>query len=416
MKNWPALAVTAGLVATGLTTTEAAAALPDPAPTNVQIGWKDDTFQFIHVTWEEDSPQPNKIVARRQGGTPVAQVMYVAADDPNEVDLRADLVDLDIPVMEIGVAVGTEAGETSPVAVSKPFDTIDPQPPSLVSFTMSGSSTLAVKWRAGSPFEIDTTPADPLDGSAPVLFTPQYTLPERTVELAKPSAATELTFTGPMPPFTFQVSAQNEWGTRGAGSRVYAQRGGLTAKIPTWVVASSAQAKITGTFASPKAQIVLQARNSSTSPWYVVASQTCYDGKYEFDLGAAGSRQYRVAMPNTPVDHFAYFGGYSPIVSTTVQISPYSAFFSNATIRRGESGQARLYMSPSIVGKAILQRWNGKTWITVGSVAIANGMGVGYVRSTTPGRVAYRYYVPSATLKGLSYAAAYSRTFVLTTI
>jgi hypothetical protein len=65
---------------------------------------------------------------------------------------------------------------------------------------------------------------------------------------------------------------------------------------------------------------------------------------------------------------------------------------------------------------AALQRYVGTAWTTVGSVQFTNGLGNGYVRSTTtPGRVSYRYYVPTATVAGGTYLAAYSPTFVLTT-
>jgi hypothetical protein len=65
MKNWLALAVTAGLVATGLTAAPAAAA--DPAPTNVQISWKDNTYQYVHVSWDDDGSTPNKVFVRHVG-------------------------------------------------------------------------------------------------------------------------------------------------------------------------------------------------------------------------------------------------------------------------------------------------------------------------------------------------------------
>jgi hypothetical protein len=152
MKKWPALAVTAGLVATGLTTTQAGAALPDPAPTNVQISWKDDTFQYVHVTWAEDAPRPNKVFIRTVGQPAQSVVTYVAADAPNAVDLpKAPISDLKGP-LEIGVAVGTSAGETSTVAVSSKFDNNSPGRPVLSWFEATGSSTLTVAWYSGDRF------------------------------------------------------------------------------------------------------------------------------------------------------------------------------------------------------------------------------------------------------------------------
>jgi len=143
----------------------------------------------------------------------------------------------------------------------------------------------------------------------------------------------------------------------------------LTVKIPAWSVYQLNTSKITGTYtpSSERRQVVLQARNSSTSPWYVVRSYNFSGGKFEFDLGTAGTRQ---------------------------------------------TNEARLAVAPGINTTATLQRWNGKTWTAVGPVKVTNGKGVAYIRTTTRGRVAYRYYVPASTYGGLRFAAAYTPTFV----
>jgi hypothetical protein len=161
MKKWPTLALTAGLVAVGLTTTEATAALPDPAPSNVKISWKDETYKFVHVTWDEAGARPNKIYVRAVDRPQQYRVHYVAADQSNEVDLPTEELAVFNYDTQIGVAVGTETGETSPAALSVPFDTSGPPPVVLDSATLSGTSTLHVKWHTGKP-STDNTP-DPLD-------------------------------------------------------------------------------------------------------------------------------------------------------------------------------------------------------------------------------------------------------------
>jgi hypothetical protein len=118
--KWFALAVPAALLLSTVTAVEAAAA--DPAPTNVQITWKDSTFEFVHVTWDEEAASPNRIVLRKLGGTVEKVAWHVPAGEPNEIDLPKDVVSQVGSIngsIEIGVAVGTETGETSPVAVSK---------------------------------------------------------------------------------------------------------------------------------------------------------------------------------------------------------------------------------------------------------------------------------------------------------
>jgi hypothetical protein len=74
-----------------------------------------------------------------RGETRRYRIGYLGAEAPNEFDLRSEFV-YQYPgaAKEIGVVAGTEGGDTSPVAVSAPFDTIMPRPPTLDSFTMSG--------------------------------------------------------------------------------------------------------------------------------------------------------------------------------------------------------------------------------------------------------------------------------------
>jgi hypothetical protein len=64
LKPYAAL-LCAALLTTTLTTTEAYAA--DPAPTNVQISWKDNTFQQVRVSWDETEALPNVITLRTPG-------------------------------------------------------------------------------------------------------------------------------------------------------------------------------------------------------------------------------------------------------------------------------------------------------------------------------------------------------------
>jgi hypothetical protein len=418
MKKWPTLALSASLLATALTTTEAAAALPDPAPTNVRISWTDETFKYVHVAWEEDAARPNKIVLRRQGKPAQYLPVYLPPEAPNAVDIPASSVVqygwTSLDPLEFAVAVGTQAGDTSPFAVSKVFDAQVPNPPERVSVTPSGTSTLQVKWRPATV--TDTTPKDPLDRTIPLTYAPYYSLTEggARVPLGTRGPATQLTFTGPKPPFIFGVVAHNEWGGVFTGARVNAMSTQLTAKIPAWSVYQLNTSNITGTYtpSSEKRQVVLQARNSSTSPWYVVRSYTFSGGKFEFDLGTAGTRQYRVAVPSVVMyGSAAWFGTYSAAATSTTQLRTTGYFWWNQ-VYAGSTNEARLAVAPGVNTTASLQRWNGKTWATVGPVKVTNGYGVAYIRTTTKGRVAYRYYVPASTYGGLRFAAAYTPTFV----
>jgi hypothetical protein len=414
------IAALLGFVLLAATLTAPAAAAEPADPTNVQISWKDGTFKFIHVTWEEAGPQPNAVFVRVVGKPDRYRIGYVGADAPNEFDMRSELLYSSNGIKEIGVVAGTAAGDLSQVAVSPAFDTIVPLPAKLDSFTMSGTSSLHVKWFTGAPISTDTTPNDPLDQPATVLSLPRYSTGAGTtpVDLAKAGTATELAFTGPTPPFMFYVSATNEWMTSGSGANVYARANDLKVTIPTWIVYGNEAAIMGSVYPTPITRsLVLQARNSPTSPWYVVSNEYTAGAIYFRLFPGAGTRQYRVAVANYASGQVAYFGGYSAPVTTTVQQKARATPQSSAGhVFLGLTTPVYLDVQPAVTGKAVLQRWNGKAWTTVGNVPLKNGFGTGNIRGAALGRVAYRYYVPTHTWRGLPVAATYSQQFVITTI
>lgn len=414
MKKQFLLALSAGLVLGSLTVTPAVAA--DPAPTNVKIGWKEGAPAVVHVSWDDDGGLPNKVVRRREAGSAELGVTYVPAGGPDFVDLPADHFSTDVE-LEIAVSVGTEDGQTSPATASPRFDTYRARPSDERKFTLSAENTVIVEWKY---YEVtDTgTPNDPLDRPGTTLYTPQYRLHDTDpwVKLTEPSVQPSAFFGSPAPRYLFSVGAQNEWGPGWAGVDLTIGNAGLEAAIPAWAQVNSPQAKITGTFEPAQAQVVLQAQNAANSPWYVVSSRVFQNGRFEFDLGASGSRRYRVALPTIRDDAKSegWFGGYSQVVATTMQQAG-QASWAQPVVPRGATAKAPLVITPGLSSKAVLQRWTGTTWATVGAVPVANGRGEGVIRVTSPGRVAYRYYLPAASLNGLPYAAAYTPNFVLTT-
>jgi hypothetical protein len=412
-KKVTTLAVAAGLLGSALTATEAVAA--DPAPTGVTIAWKDSTHEFVRVTWTEDGDRPNKVVLRTGASTTVLPV-FVPADAANVVDYPATQLEPYSGSLRIDVSVGTAAGETSPAGVSPRFDTIVAAPAERVSVTLSGTSGLRLQWKAGTS-EFDGTPKDPLDLTDSTRYTPRLVAAGKFSDLAAASPATAVTVASHTLPYQIDVLASNEWGavSRRLGG---ASASGLKAVIPTWVKSGTAtsQPAITGTVAARTAPVYLQARNTATSPWYTASSQQAVNGTFRFPLGASGSRHYRVLAPNyTDGAGIGYFGSYSAAVATTVQVNPYGARFTPATVRRGQTATAEVRHSPTCSYTVILQRWTGKTWSTVGPVRTNLGGARGYVKGAAVGRVAYRYYFPALTLNGYKYAAAYSANFVLTT-
>jgi hypothetical protein len=384
------------------------------------VSWKDETFQKVVVTWEETAAQTNRIVLRHKGSTTVLLTYTVAAASPNVLEVDPQLLryeqwvnSADAP-LEFAVTVATGTGDTSPAGVSEAFDAYTPDRPELVSATMSGTSTIAAKWTP--KLMADTTPNDPLDRNIPLTYAPYYSLSQGgpKIPIGTRGPATQLTFTGPKSTYWFGVITHNEWGGQFDGAWVVARQTQVTAKVPAWAVYELNTSNVTGTYtpATEKRKVVLQARNSSTSPWYVVASSNFTGGKFSFSLGTGGSRQYRVAIPNTmDYGYVASFGAFTAPAASTTQVRALGSFNWTA-IYAGWTNQAELYVAPHINTTATLQRWNGTTWTTVGPVPVRYGKGVANIRTAKPSRVAYRYYVPASTYGGLYFAAAYTPTFI----
>lgn len=416
MKKLSAAVVLAGLISAGLVL-PAHAEPTDPAPTNVQISWKDDTFQFVHVTWDEDSARANRVIVRKAGATGFGLIKTVAADAPNAIDLpKRDMV-LVGSKLEVGVSVGDAAGETSPVGLSVPFDTIDAGAPEIQSFQPSGSSTLRVTWKAGTPVFRDTTPGDPLDLDRPVTYQPAYRIGNADpVLLGQPTTSTTATVTGPTPPYSLTVQAVNEW-TSISSKPIGAYPMPIKASIPAWVVADK-NTVIRATFGDPlgppvNVTVTLQARNSATSAWYAVTSVKTGGNDYQFTMPSRGTRQYRMAISNAVGPMIAYYGGYTAPVTTTTQLKATVALGASTIFRNSSPVDAWLRVNPASTGTASLQRWNGKTWVAVASVPFKSGAGTGHLSAATVGTFTYRYYVPAQTYNGLPVAAAYSPNFTL---
>ena len=416
MKKLSAVVLLAGLFSAGVVVPAHAAGTADPAPTNVKISWKDETFQFVHVTWDEEGAQPNRIAVRRPGSTGTAPHRVLAADAPNEIDLPRDLVQQAGILLEVRVSVGTATEETSPFAASVPFDTIDAGQPVIQSYQPSGTSTLAVSWKQGTPDFKDTTPGDPLDRDLPVSYQPAYRgSGGAPVPIGQPTTNTSATVTGPTPPFSFVVQARNEWISISSQS-VEARKTAFTASVPSWVVADQ-NTVIRGTYSGPEStRITLQARNSATSAWYAVVGYDFSGGSYEFTVPSRGTRTYRVAFGNTvsPFGPVVFFGGYSAPVTTTTQLKASVSLASPLVFRSSQPVPAWLTVTPAITGAAALQRWNGSAWVFITNVAISAGHGTGQLSAATAGTFTYRYYVPAHTFNGLGVAAAYSPNFTLT--
>jgi hypothetical protein len=416
VKRWPAIVAAASLLSAGIVTPAAAA--EDPAPTEVTIGWADATKQKIRVTWKDSGSTPNLVFLQRPGKTEQLFKNEVPADGPDQIDLSAGIVQQysgDQYDLQIGVAVGTKVGGlTSPVGLSEDFDTMGPGEPVRLSTTPTGSDTLLVRWRSAVQ-RVDVNPGDPFDSSDPPLFQPVYDKGAGPVQIKPWSSQTEVTFSGVKPPYQFHVNAKSsDWPAQRYGATFDVMTAGLTTKIPTWVLFGHATI-ITGTVADTAAArpVVLQARNSPTSPWYVVSTQSVRL-TYRFQVPAPGTREYRVVVPNASGGLGVSYGATSAAVKTTTQNYIRHAEVATTPVTRSYYADFELYVDPRATFTAHLQRWNGKAWVAVGNIALRQGYGQYVFRTTTPGRFVYRFYVPATKSNGLPTAATYTNNLVLT--
>jgi hypothetical protein len=418
MTKWLAAAAAAGLLAVVLPVPAAHAA--EPAPTDVEISWKDSTHQYVHVTWREDSDRPNRIVVRARGESTDRFVRHVPAGAANEIDLPKSAVrqaGTAYEVLQIGVsAEDADGAAAGAVGLSAAFDILYAGEPLIEGFSPSGSAAVRLDWR-NRPRQDRDTPGDPLDVDPPVLFQPMYRVGTATpVDVGRPTTAAGSTFAVPKPPFEVAVRAQNEWDAGPPSEWVRGRLVAFTTSIPRWVLAD-APTVVSGTFSGPPTvRVTLQARNTAASAWYVVSSADFSGGRYRFSLASRGTREYRVAVANTVTStpSTVWYGGYSAPVTTTTQMTVWPTVYREPA--PVGSGLARIGLSimPGIDGRGELQRWNGKTWTLVGYVFTKHGYGDAYLSSKVASRFAYRFYVPTHRFGAVTVAASYSATFYQT--
>jgi hypothetical protein len=310
------------------------------------------------------------------------------------------------------VAVGSEAGETSAVAVSGAFDVHYSPGTILQEAWVTGSNTLNARWDTWS--YTDVTPDDPLDRDDTVMYSPTYQIgTAAAVSIGKPISAMTFSFAGPKPPYDFYVRSANEWAQASDSERAQVRASSITASIPSWVVANN-NTVISGTYTGlPAAKVTLQARNSASSAWYVVASTDFTGNKYKFAIPSVVTRQYRVALPNRSTGVTAWLGGYSGAKTTTVQ-QKVTTTGSETVYRRYSPSQMSVYINPALDGQVALQRWNGKTWVLVDLLNVRFGWVNRWIPTTVLGSFTYRIYSPNQVYRGSLVAAAYSPNFVIT--
>ncbi|TDO52578.1 hypothetical protein EV643_102417 [Kribbella sp. VKM Ac-2527] len=414
-----------------------------PAPVDifaggVRLAWADTTYENIRITWTEATPAPNTITFERPG-LPDRQLRIIPADAPNEVLIdRWSLVPNGDPAAVGRIVVSEPMGDE---ARSADFDRyIRSTPSPSLAFTADGG----LRWTVPPEPGTDTTPNDPLDVDQPLRYVPELLLDElpHTVmdcgQIRLPATTIPSgVIANRNKPYSMILRTVNEWNPGGQynpGAEVATTSITLTAPASTPYGATTT---LTGTVSSrwiyqsgrPPAcqevdgwqgggdQVILQARNSSAGPWYVVGlTKTIEGGKYTFAVRNPGAREYRTVVPASIGGNSARYGSTSTVklVKSTTRVV--SAKFIQPVIPYGTKPQAYLWVDPAGSQRAALQfknasgAWQGLTW-----KSLYAGRGLIAFNWYRRGATQFRWWVPgSTTSTGLKVDPVYSGTFSVT--
>jgi hypothetical protein len=412
-----------------------------PAPidilaSGVQVAWADNGN--VRITWNETTPAPNTITFERPGYWDVS-LGTVPADAPNELVVGSErLVPNGDPGAVGRIVVSEPMGDEARSADFDRYLRSTPYPS--LAFTADGG----VRWTVPPDPGTDTTPNDPLDVDQPLRYVPRLRLdeqPHTVMDCGEVKLPATTTPTGVIAnrnkPYTFDLLTVNEWnpaGKNNGGGDVSTTSITLTAPTSTPYGATTT---LTGSTASrwiyqsgmPPAcqevdgandggrQVVLHARNSSTSSWYVVGStKTVAGGKYAFAVRNPGAREYRTVIPASVGGNQAQYGSTSAVklVKSTTRVV--SAKFIQPVIPYGTKPQAYLWVDPAGSQQAALQfknasgAWQGLTWKTLYA-----GRGLVAFNWYRRGATQFRWWVPgSTTSTGLKVDPVYSGIFSVT--
>jgi hypothetical protein len=404
---------------------------------DVRLSWISSAGP-VRVAWSETTSVANTITFERDGFAPV-QLGTTTASGQNEITVATwQLVPTGDPADVGRIVVSDPDGGQARSADFDRYLRTAPTP------TLSFTPENWVKWSVLPDSSVDTTPGDPLDQNAvPTRFT--FTLRMRS-DLANSCLDFNVYENPETPgalsgvfdrvgPYLMTIYSSNNW-NRKIGSAAEVRGTGVTFSAPS-ATRYGQQVTLAGRVTSrgivqqipqpycsekelgPAANelVVLQARNSSTSPWYVVGTiRSASTGQYSFKVKNAGTREYRAVVPNTTRAGILSFGATtaSKVVKATTQVV--SAKFIAPVITYGTRPQAYLWADPAGTQKAALQFRNPNgTWQGLTYKTLYSGRGIATFQWSRRGATPFRWYVPgSTTSTGLKVDPVYSGIFTLT--
>ncbi|ADB35595.1 hypothetical protein Kfla_6603 [Kribbella flavida DSM 17836] len=420
------LATAAGLALVTHPLPAAAAATVD----GVTIAWSDTTHTKIRITWTESTPVANTL--RFQSGAHQLDLGATTAAQPNEVLINTSHLGSSAQYDEGRIVVSsTGGGEASSPAFDRFLPGIEPA----LNFAADGRWT----WRDAHFLPADTTPDDPLDLDLIARYTPRLLVDQEPRVLAGcgviegPNTSTT---TGPVPAAdqaaALVVRSVNEWGRNGRygfSLPVTTATMSLTAPTstpygaPLVLTGRSMEKRITFTPTTGSCSIAdrpldgtrLEARDSSTGPWYLVGTlpQQRGDGNVTATLVNRGAREFRLHQPEILYSRYVDLGAASAVRAVRTTTRVVSAKFIQPAITAGTRPQAYLWVDPAGTQKAALQFknasgvWQGLTYQTLSA-----GRGLVAFSWNARGTFQFRWWVPGST--GPTVDAVYSPVFTLT--
>lgn len=408
---------------------------------DVRIAWSDSTHAKVRITWTETSPQPNHIWAVDDDGNTYGG-HYVFTDDANSIDvpywefMKATPYEPDPgAVRRVVVAIGEPNQPDTGEARSVRFDAMRPPQPVFEDLAFGANGSVVLRWRPGDI--VDVTPDDPLDVPRTSLFVVYGGLPNTTefyTPLNEPSPATTFTMPGPQRPnYGLAVTETGTFSWPDFYRQVQVNGTGVKATVPA-AASYGSRITIAGSVSAintvcegggalcrslsrpdPGHPVVVQARNGPASAWVSVASTSAGPtGTYSVQIGAAGTRQYRVVAVNQDFGLSLRVGTASTPTTTRVPTRVLSAGFADSTVSYGAKVTARVSVSPAGRQRATLQRRDlAGVWRAVKWVYLTGGKGSYTFTATQRGSSYYRFAVPASTLNGLTVEAVSTAAFRL---
>jgi hypothetical protein len=284
----------------------------------------------VRVTWTESAAVANTVTFTR-AGQPAKQVGTTAANGANQLFVPSTAIGSSSNPAEADFI--TVAATGGGQAKSASFDTYL-RPPSNTSPMLISRE---LNWSLAADTAVDGTPNDPLDVAGPVSITPIMKFADCTVKSQPSTTALHGTVPNQGKPFNLTLDGANEWG-REVFDTKQVRTSTVTLNAPASTpygapIAFSGKVSVRHLVEGPngcveaddpdraRIQVILQARDSATSPWYVVTTaNTNAQGNYQTTVANRRTREYRVWVNENSLSGNLQYGSVSGTKTVVVTV------------------------------------------------------------------------------------------------